>query len=84
MGKSVLGKDISNKSVVIVLVLVILVTIIGLGIYLNTIQNAEPKISSISQGKVSLGIEAPPAKEAVPSVSNTGGKVSLGIEKAPE
>lgn len=77
MGKSnQRGSDISNKTVVIALVVVIFVSIVALGVFINALNSAEPKVASISQGKVSLEIVEPPK---APQVVKEGGEVGVTV-----
>ncbi|MBU0460779.1 MAG: hypothetical protein ABIH82_04565 [Candidatus Woesearchaeota archaeon] len=76
--EKMMTKNISNKAVVIMLIAVIVVSVTGLGFYISALDNAEPRVHSISLGKVSLNIVEPPMEfEPV----TDGGKVSLGIRK---
>ena len=83
MAKKITSKDISNRTVVVMLVVVIVVSIVALGVYLNALDKAEPKIQMASSGEMSLTIAEPPAEPA-PAVEGGSGKLGLTIAEPPE
>ena len=71
--------DISNRAVAFMLVAFVLVSVVSLGVYMESLQNAKPTITSQAEGEVSLTIMEPASKEGQPSYQAEPAKVGLTI-----
>jgi len=72
--------DISNKAVVVALVLVVLVSVVSLGVYMRSLESADPGLDRQAQGTVSLKVASSPSF-IEPTADSENGKVAIRVAK---
>ncbi len=72
--------DVSNKAIVVVLVLVVLVSVVSLGVYMRSLDKADPGRFSAATGQVEFTVMENPALREHQTDSEAG-QVSFAVTR---